>query len=51
MGMKRLKAWFGEQPAESITPHDIERKLSELAEEELAPATLNRYRALLSLVF
>jgi integrase len=50
--MKRLKAWFSEWPAESVTPHDIERRLSEVAEgEELAPATLNRYRALLSLVF
>jgi site-specific recombinase XerD len=50
--MKRLKAWFSEWAAESVTPHDIEKRLSEIAEEEkLAPATLNRYRALLSLTF
>jgi site-specific recombinase XerD len=50
--MKRLKDWFSEWPAESVTPHDIEKRLLEGAEEEnLAPATLNRYRALLSLVY
>lgn len=50
--MKRLKAWFGERPAESLTPQEMERMLAEIEEEEkLAPATLNRYRALLSLVY
>jgi site-specific recombinase XerD len=50
--VKRLKEWFGERPAESVTPQEIERNLAEAAEEEeLAPATLNRYRALISLVY
>ncbi len=47
--MKRLRQWFGDRPAESITPQDIERRLAELT--HLKPATLNRYRALLSLAF
>lgn len=50
--MKTLRSWFGTQPANSITPQHIEQRLATLAEEEgLKPATLNRYRALLSLVF
>ena len=49
--METLKDWFGDRPAEDITPQDIERKLHELAEDGRKPATVNRYRALLSLVF
>jgi integrase len=50
--MGRVREWFGELPAESITPADIERRLARLAEDEsLAPATLNRYRSLMSLMF
>ena len=37
--------------ASEITPQEISRKLSELAEAGRKPATVNRYRALLSLVF
>ncbi|MBI2817827.1 MAG: site-specific integrase [Acidobacteria bacterium] len=49
--MATLKDWFGERAAADILPHDIERKLHALAEDGRKPATLNRYRALLSLVF
>ena len=48
---KRLAA-FRERSAESITPHDLERRLAEAAEEgDWKPATVNRYRALVSLVY
>jgi site-specific recombinase XerD len=47
--MSRLTDWLGERPAESVTPQEIERWLS--AKMNLKPATLNRYRALLSLVY
>jgi integrase len=46
-----LLRWFRDRVAEEITPQDIERKLNELAEEGRKPATVNRYRALLSLLF
>ena len=50
--MARIREWFGERPADSITPQDIGRRLAKLAEEEgLLPATLNRYRSLMSLMF
>ena len=50
--MGRIREWFGEMPADSITPHDIGRRLAKLAEEEgLQAATLNRYRSLMSLMF
>ncbi|MGB7307905.1 MAG: site-specific integrase [Candidatus Acidiferrales bacterium] len=43
---------FRERPADSITPQDIERHLSQMAEERnWAPASVNRYRALVSLIF
>jgi integrase len=47
--MAKLTDWLGDRPAESINPQEIERWLS--AKSSLKPATLNRYRALLSLVF
>lgn len=43
--------WFRDRVAEEITPQEIDRKLAELADAGRAPATLNRYRALLSLVY
>lgn len=46
--METLLAWFREYPAEAITPLDIERRFER---EEWAPATINRYRALLSLTY
>jgi integrase len=49
--METILGWFREKAAEDITPQEIERKLNALAEEGLKPATINRYRALLSLVF
>jgi len=49
--METLLTWFRERVAEEITPQEIERKLNGLAEEGRKPATVNRYRALLSLVF
>jgi site-specific recombinase XerD len=50
--MPRLLAAFRERAADSITPQDLERHLAQSAEEShWAPATVNRYRALVSLVF
>jgi len=46
--MKKLLLWFGEKPAESITPSEVESKFQA---EPWKPATWNRYRALLSLAF
>lgn len=48
--MAKLKEWIGDRAADSLSPLEIERWLSSKA-EELKPATLNRYRALLSLVY
>jgi site-specific recombinase XerD len=50
--MPRLLAAFRERAADSITPQDLERHLEQAAQEDnWAPATVNRYRALISLVF
>ena len=49
--METLLAWFRARSTQEIAPQEIERKLNELAEERRTPATVNRYRALLSLVF
>lgn len=50
--MKRLKKWFSERPAESLTTPEIEARLKGAARDEgWAPSTYNRYRALLSLVY
>jgi integrase len=46
--MKKLKEWFGEWPADSITAKEIEDHF-EL--EKWEPGTWNRYRALLSLTY
>jgi site-specific recombinase XerD len=46
--MQTLLDWFREYPAEAITAEDIERRFER---ENWAPATLNRYRALLSLTY
>lgn len=46
--MARLLDWFGNRPADSISPVELERRFSEL---ECKPATVNRYRSLLSLTF
>jgi integrase len=47
--MARLTNWLGDRAAEAVTPQEIERWLSD--KTTLKPATLNRYRALLSLVY
>jgi site-specific recombinase XerD len=50
--MERLLSWFRERTADSITPQDIERKMTEAGEEnDWAPATINRLRALISLMY
>jgi site-specific recombinase XerD len=50
--MPRLLAAFRERAADSITPHDLEHHLAQATEEsDWAPATVNRYRALVSLIF
>jgi integrase len=50
--MNTILGWFRERAAADLRPQEIERRLSELGEEEeLKPATLNRYRALLSLTY
>jgi len=50
--MKRLRSWFGDRPAESITPHDIEQRFQEGIEDHgWAPSTVNHHRSLLSLAY
>ena len=50
--MERLLSSFRERAADSITPQELEKHLSDTAESnEWAPATVNRYRALISLVY
>ena len=46
--MEVLLSWFREYPADSITAQGIERQFQK---QEWAPATPNRYRALLSLTY
>lgn len=50
--MERLLGWFRDRLADSITPQEMEQKLSNCEEVRgWAPATVNRYRALLSLIY
>lgn len=49
--MEIVLGWFREKLATDLTPQEIERRLSELAQAGRKPATVNRYRALLSLVY
>jgi site-specific recombinase XerD len=50
--MEKVLSRFRGRSAESITPRELERFLAENAEaNDWAPATINRYRALLSLVY
>ncbi len=46
--MARLLKWFKDRPAETISPSEIEQRLSE---PSWADGTVNRYRALLSLTY
>jgi integrase len=50
--MELLLDWFGDTAADSLTPHQIEHKLAAAASErKWKPATVNRYKALLSLTY
>jgi hypothetical protein len=50
--MEKLLNRFRDRSADSITPQNLEQHLAQTAEEsDWAPATVNRYRALISLVF
>jgi integrase len=50
--MKLFLEWFGSAPADSLTPQQIERKLTAVASErKWKNATVNRYKALLSLTY
>jgi integrase len=46
--METLLRWFREYPAEGISAQDIEHRFEQ---EDWSPATMNRYRALLSLTY
>jgi integrase len=46
--LARLEGWWGERAADSLTPSEIEAKLTENAK---TPATFNRYKAALSLAY
>jgi integrase len=46
--MKKVLEWFGDKRATSISAHEIEARFQS---EKWSPATWNRYRALMSLVF
>jgi integrase len=46
--METLLSWFREYPAEGIAAQDIERRFEQ---QDWSPATMNRYRALLSLTY
>ncbi len=49
---RRIQEWFGDLPAETMTPQRIDSQLSKVGvAEHLAATTLNRYRSLLSLAF
>ena len=49
--METILGWFRERAATDVTPQDIERRVAELGDQGRKPATLNRYRALLSLTY
>ena len=50
--MSKLVGWLGDRFADTITPQEIECWLSEQAHENnWKPATINRFKALLSLIF
>jgi site-specific recombinase XerD len=46
-----VRAWFAHRHASSINPQAISEKLNKLVADGRAPATANRYRAILSAVF
>ena len=48
---RTLLNWFAKRAADSITAREIEQRLAEGVQGGWKPATANRYRALLSLIF
>jgi integrase len=48
---ERVKEWFGESSAVSISPQRITERLNALMEEGRSPATANRHRAVISAVY
>jgi integrase len=50
--MKRLVEWFGYREAESLTGHEMEKRLSDwVATQKWAASTYNHYRSLLMLAY
>jgi hypothetical protein len=50
--MKRLKEWFGNREADSLSGPEMEKRLSDVAAaEEWAASTFNHYRSLLMLAY
>jgi integrase len=49
--METILGWFRSRSAAELNPQEIERRLNDLAEDGRKPATVNRYRTLLSLTF
>ncbi len=50
--MPEILRWFRDRAADSITPQDIERRLDQaITENRWKPATANRMKALLSMIF
>ena len=50
--MKRLRNWFGNREAESLSGPELEKRLTDIGvAEKWAPSTLNHYRSLLMLVY
>ena len=49
---EKLRVWFGNRPVDSTTTQEIERQLDQACREnDWRPGTVNRYRAMLSLIF
>jgi integrase len=46
-----VRGWFGEVPASEVRRPQIEAKLEGLQDRGLAPATVNRFRSLVSMIF
>jgi integrase len=48
--MERMRGWFWDRSADSVTPQEIEQRFERcLEEQKWAPSTVNHYRSLLSL--
>jgi hypothetical protein len=49
--MERVLGWFRGRPVDFITPREIEKRFEQGVENGWMPATVNRYRSILSLAF